>query len=51
MEKIAKSDPEEMRQMLAGFVDRTGFDGSVPPIFEATFSIKLARYLPRIVEY
>jgi hypothetical protein len=51
MEKIAKSDPEEMRQTLAEFVDRTGFDGSAPPIFEAAFSIKLARYLPRIVEH
>ncbi|UCF58483.1 MAG: DUF4332 domain-containing protein [Candidatus Bathyarchaeota archaeon] len=51
IEKIAKSDPEEMRQMLAEFVDRKGFDGSAPPIFEAAFSVKLAKYLPRIVEY
>jgi hypothetical protein len=51
MEKIAKSDPEEMRQMLAEFIDRTGFDGSAPPIFEAAFTVQLARYLPRIVEY
>ena len=51
MEKIAKSDPEEMRQTLAEFVDRTGFDGSAPPIFEAAFSTKLAKYLARIVEY
>ena len=50
MDKIAKWDPAEMRQMLAEFVDRTRFDGSAPPIFEAAFSIKLARYLPRIVE-
>jgi len=51
MEKIAESNPEEIRQRLAEFIERTGFDGSAPPIFEAAFSIKLARYLPRIVEY
>jgi hypothetical protein len=51
MDEIAKSEPEEMRQMLAEFVDRTGFDGSAPPIFEAAFCKKLAEYLPRIVEY
>ncbi len=51
MERIAESSPEEIRKKLAEFIDRTGFDGSAPPIFEAAFSIKLARYLPRIVEY
>lgn len=51
MERIAESNPEEIRKKLAEFIDRTGFDGSAPPIFEAAFSIKLARYLPRIVEY
>jgi hypothetical protein len=50
MDKIAKLEPEEMRQMLAEFVDRTGFDGSAPPIFGAAFTKKLAEYLPRIVE-
>lgn len=51
MDRIAESSPEEIRQKLSEFIDRTGFDGSAPPIFEAAFSIKLARYLPRIVEY
>jgi hypothetical protein len=51
MEKIAESNPEETRQKLSEFIDRTGFDGSTPPIFEAAFYKKLARYLPRIVEY
>jgi hypothetical protein len=51
MAKIAESDPEEIRQRLAELIDRTGFDGSAPPIGEAAFSIKLARYLPRVVEY
>lgn len=50
MDRIAESSPEEIRQKLSEFIDRTGFDGSAPPIFEAAFSIKLARYLPRIVE-
>jgi len=51
MDKIAKWDSEEMRQMFVEFVERTGFDGSPPTPGEAAFYVKLARYLPRIVEY
>ena len=51
LSKIAKWDPEKMRQMLIKFVDRTGFDGTAPTPSEATFTVKLARYLPKIVEY
>jgi len=51
LDKIAKWDPEEMQQMFAEFVERTGFDGAPPPSSEAAFSVKLAKYLPRIVEY
>jgi len=51
MEKIAESNPEETRQKLSEFIDRTGFEGSAPPIFEAAFYKKLAKYLPIIVEY
>ena len=49
--KIAKWDPEEMRQMLIKFVDRTDFDGTASTSSEAAFTVKLARYLPKIVEY
>jgi len=51
LDKIAKWDPEEMQQMFAEFVERTGFDGTPPPASEAAFAVKLAKYLPRIMEY
>jgi predicted flap endonuclease-1-like 5' DNA nuclease len=51
MDKIAKWDPEKMRQMFAEFVERKKFDGTPPTSFEAAFTVKLAKYLPRIVEY
>jgi hypothetical protein len=49
-DKIAKWDSEEMRQMFVEFVERTGFDGSPPTPGEAAFYVKVARFLPRIVE-
>jgi hypothetical protein len=51
LDKIAQWDSEKMQQMFVEFVDRTGFDGSPPTPGEAAFTVKLARYLPRIVEY
>jgi hypothetical protein len=51
MDKIAKSDPEKMQKMFVEFVERTGFDGTPPPSSEAAFAVKLAKYLPRVVEY
>lgn len=51
MDKIAKWDYKEMQQMFVEFVERTGFDGSPPTPSEAACAVKLARYLPRIVEY
>ena len=50
MDKIAEWDPKEVQQMLAEFVERTGFDGTAPTASEAAFAVKLAKYLPRIVE-
>ncbi|UCH32431.1 MAG: DUF4332 domain-containing protein [Candidatus Bathyarchaeota archaeon] len=51
MDKIAEWNSEEMRQMLLEFVERTGFDGSASTPSEAAFTVKLAKYLPRIIEY
>ena len=51
LDKIAKQDPEKMQQMFAEFVERTEFDGSPPPVSETAFAVKLAKYLPRIVQY
>lgn len=51
MDKIAKWDSEKMRHMFVEFVKRTGFEGTPPTPGEAAFTVKLAKYLPRIVEY
>jgi hypothetical protein len=51
LDKIAKSDPEKMEKMFVEFVKRTKFDGTPPPLGEAAFAVKLAKYLPRVVEY
>ena len=51
LDKIAEWDSEEMRRMIIEFVDRTGFDGSASTPSEAAYSVRLAKYLPRIVEY
>jgi hypothetical protein len=51
LDKIAVYDPEEMRMMLAEFVERTGFDGIPPLPKEASSTVSLAKHLPRIIEY
>ena len=51
LDKIAGWDSEKMQRMFVEFVERTGFGGSSPTPSEAAFTVKLARYLPRIVEY
>jgi NADP-dependent 3-hydroxy acid dehydrogenase YdfG len=51
LDKIAKSDPEKMVKMFVEFVERTKFDGTPTPLGEAAFAVKLAKYLPRVVEY
>jgi hypothetical protein len=51
LDKIAKWDSEKMQHMFVEFVERAGFDGSPPTIGEAEYTVKLAKYLPRIVEY
>jgi len=51
LDRIAESNQEDMRKMLVEFVERTRFDGSPPTPSEAAFTVKLAKYLPRIVEY
>jgi len=51
LDKIAEKDPEEMRKMLAEFVERTGFDGIPPLPKEARSAVSLAKHLPRVVQY
>jgi hypothetical protein len=51
MEKMARWDPTELREMLIGFVEQTGFDGIAPLPKEAASSVATARRLPKLVEY
>ena len=51
LEKLAVWDPEELRTMLIGFVERTGFDGIAPLPKEAASAVATARRLPAVVEY
>ena len=51
MEKMAEWRPEELRQMVDEFVERTGFEGIAPLPAEARFTVAQAKRLPKIVEY
>ena len=51
LEKMAEWDPEELRTMVSGFVERTGFGGIAPLPKEAASAVATAKRLPRIVEY
>jgi hypothetical protein len=51
IEKMAEWEPEELREMVAEFVERTGFEGIAPLPAEARFTVAQARSLPKIVEY
>jgi hypothetical protein len=51
LDKIAALEPEQVRLVLVEYIERTGFPGIPSTPKEATHSVLLARYLPRIVEY
>jgi hypothetical protein len=51
MEKMAKWNPIELREMLTGFIVKTRFNGIAPFPKEAKFTVEMARRMPRIVEY
>jgi predicted flap endonuclease-1-like 5' DNA nuclease len=51
VEKLARWDPEELRDMLADFVERTGFDGIAPLPKEAASAVATAKRLPEAIEY
>ena len=51
LDKIAACDPEEMRERLADFIRRTGFQGIPPTPGEARHTVTMAKYLKRLVEY
>ncbi len=51
LDKIAVLEPEQVRQVLIEYIERTGFPGIPSTPKEATHSVMLARYLPRLVNY
>ncbi len=51
VEKLANWDPEKLRKHLIRFVQRTNFDGIAPLPKEARNAVKLAKKLPKIVQY
>ncbi|MGD2200906.1 MAG: DUF4332 domain-containing protein [Candidatus Bathyarchaeota archaeon] len=51
VQKMADWDPEELREMLVGFVERTEFEGVPPQPSEARFTVETAKKLKDIVEW
>jgi hypothetical protein len=49
--KFTAWEPEALREMLIGFVERTGFDGIAPLPKEVRSAIKTASRLPQVVDY
>jgi hypothetical protein len=51
LDKIAACEPEDVRRILSEYIVRTGFNGIPSTPREAANSVKMARFLPRILEY
>jgi len=51
MEKMAKWNPTELREMLIGFIERTRFNGIAPLAKEVRNTLEVARRMPKIIEY
>ena len=51
IDKMAACDPEEMRKILADFIQKTGFKGIPPTPGEAKNTATMAKYLKRLVQY
>ena len=50
VESMAEWEPEELREMVADFILRSGFDGIAPLSAEARFTIDKARSLPKVLD-
>jgi len=48
---MAQWNPEDLREMLVQFVEKTGFDGIAPLPKELCNAIQTARSLPKLVKY
>jgi predicted MPP superfamily phosphohydrolase len=51
LDKMAKWNPDKLRTMLIGYVQKTSFNGIAPLPKEAEFTVKEAKKLSRIIEY
>jgi len=51
LDKISACEPDEVRRIQIAYIERTGFKGIPSTPREAANSVRMARYLPRIVEY
>jgi len=51
IDKMAACDSEEMRKILADFIQKTGFKGIPPAPGEAQHTVTMAKYLKRLVQY
>ena len=51
IEKIANSTPQEIVEIQKQYVKEHDFDGTASLLSEAEFSVELAKYLSRIIEY
>jgi hypothetical protein len=50
-DKFVEWEPEDLRQMLVDFVERSGFDGIAPLPKEIRNTIISARRLPKVIQY
>jgi len=51
IDKMAARDSEEIRTILADFIQKTGFKGIPPTPGEAQHTVTMAKYLKRLVQY
>jgi len=51
IDKMAACDSEEMRKILADFIQKTGFKGIPPTPGEAQNTVTMAKYIKRLVQY
>ena len=51
IDKMAACDSEEIRKILAEFIQKTGFKGIPPTPGEAKNTATMAKYLKRLVQY
>ena len=51
IDKMAACDSEEMRNLLANFIQKTGFKGIPPTPGEAQNTVTMAKYIKRLVQY